>query len=357
MTDYGHDLILGTFHTRRTGTHRHRSASRSSPRARARPRDLPGPPYQPAFLDTWTLLTWVAASTERVHVAGNVLNLPLRPPAVLAARRRASTCSRAAGSRWAWGRCLLGRDRGHGNAAPRAGRGRHGARGGHRHHARHLGHERPDALRVHGTHHQVDGAKRGPAPAHDVPLWIGAVKPRMQRLIGRKGDGWLPSLSYLQPGDLAKGNAVIDEAALSAGRDPSAVRRMLNVNGKFAPNRLGYLQGPVEQWVEELGALALEDGVSGSSSRPTTRARSRSSARRSPRPSASSSLPSGGRLERRPPRTAAGIGPRGAARGHRLRVAARRAHRAGGRAGRPRLRLGPSHLHAIGRPGRGAAPA
>src|SRR6185369_5235951 len=100
---------------------------------------------------------------------------------------------------------------------------------------------------VDGAYHHVSGAKRGPAPAHDIPIWIGAVKPRMQRLIGRKGDGWLPSLSYLQPGDLAKGNAVIDEAALAAGRDPSAVRRLVNVNGKFTANRLGYLQGPVEQ--------------------------------------------------------------------------------------------------------------
>src|SRR5215475_3463363 len=41
-------------------------------------------PYQPAFLDTWTLLSWVAAQTERVHLAANVLNVPLRSPAVLA---------------------------------------------------------------------------------------------------------------------------------------------------------------------------------------------------------------------------------------------------------------------------------
>jgi alkanesulfonate monooxygenase SsuD/methylene tetrahydromethanopterin reductase-like flavin-dependent oxidoreductase (luciferase family) len=41
-------------------------------------------PYQPAFMDTWTLLSWVAAQTERVHLAANVLNLPLRSPAVLA---------------------------------------------------------------------------------------------------------------------------------------------------------------------------------------------------------------------------------------------------------------------------------
>ena len=54
-------------------------------------------------------------------------------------------------------------------------------------------HER---LVVDGTHHRVNGAKRGPAPAHDVAIWVGGLKPRMLRLIGEKADGWLPSLAY-----------------------------------------------------------------------------------------------------------------------------------------------------------------
>ncbi|MEA2458480.1 MAG: hypothetical protein QOC95_1452, partial [Thermoleophilaceae bacterium] len=41
-------------------------------------------PYQTRFLDAWTLLSVIAARTSRVHVALNVLNLPLRPPAVVA---------------------------------------------------------------------------------------------------------------------------------------------------------------------------------------------------------------------------------------------------------------------------------
>ena len=41
-------------------------------------------PYQPAFLDGWTLLSVIAAKTERVHVLPNVASLPLRPPVVLA---------------------------------------------------------------------------------------------------------------------------------------------------------------------------------------------------------------------------------------------------------------------------------
>ncbi len=41
-------------------------------------------PYQARFLDTWTLLSVVAAQTSGVRVAPNVANLPLRQPVVLA---------------------------------------------------------------------------------------------------------------------------------------------------------------------------------------------------------------------------------------------------------------------------------
>jgi hypothetical protein len=58
-------------------------------------------------------------------------------------------------------------------------------------------------VRVDGTYYRVSGAKRGPAPAHPVSIWVGAYKPRMLRLTGRLADGWLPSLSYLEPGQLS----------------------------------------------------------------------------------------------------------------------------------------------------------
>src|SRR6187397_1552674 len=41
-------------------------------------------PYQRRFLDTWTLLAYAAARTERVRLVPDVVNLPLRNPAVLA---------------------------------------------------------------------------------------------------------------------------------------------------------------------------------------------------------------------------------------------------------------------------------
>jgi alkanesulfonate monooxygenase SsuD/methylene tetrahydromethanopterin reductase-like flavin-dependent oxidoreductase (luciferase family) len=175
-------------------------------------------PYQPAFLDTWTLLSWVAAQTERVQLSGNVLNLPLRQPAVLA--RSAASLDLLSGGRVSVG---IGAG-GFWDAAER----------------------RP--LRIEGEYYRVSGAKRGPAPAHEIPVWVGAYKPRMLRLTGRNADGWLPSLPYLQPGDLPHGNRLIDQAAESAGRDPREIMRLLNVTG--------------QESAEDLARLALEDGIS-----------------------------------------------------------------------------------------------
>jgi hypothetical protein len=63
----------------------------------------------------------------------------------------------------------------------------------------------------------------------------------MLALTGRRADGWLPSMSYLQPGDLATGNAIIDEAAQQSGRLPHDIVRLLNINGQFAANSTGPL--------------------------------------------------------------------------------------------------------------------
>ena len=41
-------------------------------------------PYNPGFLETWTLMASLLQATERVHIFPNVANLPLRPPVMLA---------------------------------------------------------------------------------------------------------------------------------------------------------------------------------------------------------------------------------------------------------------------------------
>jgi alkanesulfonate monooxygenase SsuD/methylene tetrahydromethanopterin reductase-like flavin-dependent oxidoreductase (luciferase family) len=123
----------------------------------------------------------------------------------------------------------------------------------------------PSMLSVRGKHYIVRGAKRGPAPAHPVGIWVGAYKPRILRLVGRAADGWLPSLQYLQNGlpELAEMNRHIDDSALAAGREPGDIRRFLNIGGRFAPQGRGFLQGPPSQWAEELAEVALTYGTSG----------------------------------------------------------------------------------------------
>jgi alkanesulfonate monooxygenase SsuD/methylene tetrahydromethanopterin reductase-like flavin-dependent oxidoreductase (luciferase family) len=211
-------------------------------------------PYQPAFLDTWTLLSWVAARTETIDIAGNVLNIPMRPAPVLA--RAAASLDLLSGGRLSLG---LGAG-GFWDAMSAMGVTRRTAGES----VEQLGEAidvireiwRADdrtQLRYDGTYYQLKGAKRGPAPAHGVPIWLGAYKPRMLRLVGAKADGWLPSLAYLKPGDLKRGNEIIDEAAAAAGRDPREVRRLLNVFGEPTKSE--------SQWIDELVPLVLEDGI------------------------------------------------------------------------------------------------
>src|SRR5919197_5628252 len=102
MADYGHELVFGAFVTPQSRRPQGAVAlAQLTERAGLDLVTFQDHPYQPAFLDTWTLLTWVAAQTERVRLSGNVLNLPLRPPAVLA--RAAASLDLLSGGRFELG--------------------------------------------------------------------------------------------------------------------------------------------------------------------------------------------------------------------------------------------------------------
>ncbi|UYQ71571.1 FAD-binding oxidoreductase [Pelagibacterium flavum] len=63
---------------------------------------------------------------------------------------------------------------------------------------------------------------------------------------------------------MAESNAIIDEAAIAAGRQPSDIKRLLNIGSSaIQANDGGFLQGPASQWVEQLSELILEHGFSG----------------------------------------------------------------------------------------------
>ncbi|WBB61320.1 LLM class flavin-dependent oxidoreductase [Streptomyces sp. WMMC500] len=241
MPDYGHDLRFGiNLIPSSRDPEATVTLAQLSERAGADLITFQDHPYQPAFLDTWTLLSYVAARTDRVTLAGNVHPLPLRPPALLA--RGAASLDLLSGGRFelALGAggfvdavaALGGPRRSPGEAVEALDEGIRiiretwdtDARGG---------------IRFDGRHYRVQGAKRGPRPAHEMQIWLGAFKPRMLRLIGRSADGWLPSLPSLDsPGALAEGNKVIDEAAVAAGRAPGDVRRLLNLGQEHPAEQL-----------------------------------------------------------------------------------------------------------------------
>jgi hypothetical protein len=57
---------------------------------------------------------------------------------------------------------------------------------------------------------------------------------------------------------------MIEEAAERAGRDPASIRRIANVNGEIVDGPVrGWLEGPPEHWVQELGALAADHRFDG----------------------------------------------------------------------------------------------
>ena len=202
-------------------------------------------PYQHRFHDTWTLLTAIAARTSRVTVFPDIANLPLRPPAMLA--KAAASLDLLSGGRvelglgaggfWPAIKAMGGPIRTAGESVSALEEAIEvirlfwtGGRG----------------LKFDGRFYELAGLNAGPPPAHPIGIWLGAYRPRMLALTGRAADGWVPSLGYLKAHDMDEANARIDDAARAAGRDPSAIRRVLNVGGELT--------------AEDFATLVLEHG-------------------------------------------------------------------------------------------------
>ena len=65
--------------------------------------------------------------------------------------------------------------------------------------------------RYEGKFYRLAGVNTGPRPAHPIGIWVGAYGPRMLELIGRKADGWVPSMRPgVTAGTLAHGIRVIE---------------------------------------------------------------------------------------------------------------------------------------------------
>lgn len=219
-------------------------------------------PYHSDFLETWTLLSVLAGRTERIRLMPQVLNLALRPPAVLA---RAAASLDILSS----GRFELGLGSGAAWDAITSMGGPQWRPG----EALAAVTEAITVLRslwtptrpvtFHGEHYQLRGSSPGPFPPHPIGIWLGVNQPRMLRLTGRLADGWVLGVRGAgQVAEIARQSKIIDEAAEDAGRSPADVRRSYTVGGSFGAGGWGYLRGTVRDWSERLTELALAHGGS-----------------------------------------------------------------------------------------------
>jgi alkanesulfonate monooxygenase SsuD/methylene tetrahydromethanopterin reductase-like flavin-dependent oxidoreductase (luciferase family) len=141
---------------------------------------------QPTF-EPWTMLSWIAAATSRIHLATRVLAVPYRHPAVLA--KMAESFDRLSG-----GRLILGLGGGAVDDEFRAfGLGVRSAR------------DKVDgleeAIRIargvwsqprftfQGRLYRTDGAELAPKPDRRIPVWLGTYGNRALALTGRLADG------------------------------------------------------------------------------------------------------------------------------------------------------------------------
>ena len=217
-------------------------------------------PYNRHLLDTMTLLTAVATTTERIHIGTNVANLPLRPPAMLA--KQTATLDVISGGRFELG---LGA-----GAAWDA----IGALGGPRRTGKEAYRGFRDALHIlkgfwsersfsyEGEIYSVKGARPGPSPAHAIPIWVGASGPSMLRLTGRMADGVIVSNYYEGPDRLVEINNWIDEGAAKADRDPTEIRRGYNLMSTIDVGQGNLpadgIVGTPDYWIDTLTELAQD---------------------------------------------------------------------------------------------------
>lgn len=216
-------------------------------------------PYQRRFVDTWVLMSMILATTSRIHVFPDVANLPLRPPAVMA--KAAASLDVLSGGRFDLGlgaggfwdaiEAYGGPRRAPADALAALGESIDVIRemwSGERN------------LRYDGAHYRLAGAISGPVPTRPIGIWLGVYGPRALRLTAQSADGWIPSYRGGMS-QLIDMTGRLDDEAAAAGRDPAAIRRILNVNGEITDgNSAGPFHGPASQWIDELTDMAVGQG-------------------------------------------------------------------------------------------------
>src|SRR5690349_11157206 len=204
--------------------------------------------------ETWTMLTWIAAHTERLRVATRVLGVPYRPPAIVA--KMAETLDRLSG-----GRLILGLGGGYSDEEFRAfgltvPTPREKVDG--MAEAIEITHGlwREPRFSYTGTRYRTEAADLEPKPGHPIPIWLGTYGNRALAATGRLADGWIPSLgSGAPPERIPAMRDRIFAAAEQAGRSPDALTLVYNLQIRVDPGAApagGVVTGPPDAVVEQL---------------------------------------------------------------------------------------------------------
>ncbi|MGH2709617.1 MAG: LLM class flavin-dependent oxidoreductase [Actinomycetota bacterium] len=207
--------------------------------------------------ETWTMLSWMAAATKRIQLASRVLATPYRHPAVLA--KMAETFDRLSG-----GRLILGLGGGYSDEEFRAfGLGERSPR------------DKVDGMQeaiqvirglwnepgftFEGRIYRTEAAELTPKPDHRIPIWLGTYGPRALAVTGRLADGWIPTYELALPEQVTGMRDRVLATAEKAGRDPSAITCVYNVDVRVEENadvESFVIAGSSEQLAEQLAGFA-----------------------------------------------------------------------------------------------------
>ncbi len=125
-----------------------------------------------------------------------------------------------------------------------------------------------DPVSFDGEYYQV--TELTPAAEPTPPIWLGVGGPKGLAVAGRNADGWIPPhLGDWRSARVAELRSVIDEAAVSVGRNPAEVDTIYLVSGRISRDPVErtrdddgrWIGGGVAQWVEELTFAVLERGA------------------------------------------------------------------------------------------------
>lgn len=173
-------------------------------------------PDHPDRLDAWTTLTWIAGQTEKIWLGGMVERLHRRLPTVIGRSVASLDLLSSGRAELAFGPVESLNDIEALDEAIDIVRAI-------------LDVSEPGAVSIDGRHFPIIGAQRGPLPHHTIPIWLSGNALPLLELAGHTADGWIGT-----PDVLARANAVLDAAAVAAGRDPSEISRIVLVQGDEA---------------------------------------------------------------------------------------------------------------------------